>query len=123
MSLATINIFDERTALQSNPPNRQNVVRDLTKSVQRSLIEDPQQQAEKLAAEIGACLEPATGDMDLRGEYSVLKRWYRHVSSRSPKRSPADMDKVTKDYTTLYHRKDPETPGQPLSTHIDPFTD
>ena len=31
------------------------------------------------------------------------------------------MAKVTKDYTTLYHREDPDPPGQPLATHVDPF--
>ena len=31
------------------------------------------------------------------------------------------MDKVTKDYTTLYHLEDPDPPGQPLFTHVDPF--
>ena len=31
------------------------------------------------------------------------------------------MAKITKDYVTLYQQYDPDPPGQPLATHVDPF--
>ena len=48
-----------------------------------------------------------TGDTDLCGTYSVIKHWYRHASARAPNPFRENMDKVTKDYYTLYQREDP----------------
>ena len=31
------------------------------------------------------------------------------------------MAKVTKDYVTLYQKEDPDPPGRPLATHVEPF--
>ena len=61
-----------------------------------------------MAAKIGACLELTTGDTDLCRAYSVIKLWYLHVSASAPNPSQADMDKVTKDYYTLYHQENPD---------------
>ena len=30
------------------------------------------------------------------------------------------MEKVRRDFQTLYYREDPHTPGLPLATHVDP---
>ena len=59
--------------------------------------------------------------MNLYRAYSVLKRWYRHASARSPDPFWDNIDNVTKDYTTLYQMGHPEPPGKPLATHVDPF--
>ena len=61
--------------------------------------------AEKAAEEIAACLEPDTGNLDLRGAYAVLKSWYRHASVRAPNPLRVDMDKVTGDYVAMYRRE------------------
>ena len=60
-----------------------------------------------MAAEIGVCLEPSTIDTYLCGAYSVLKCWYRHVSTRATNPSWSDMDKATKDYGTFNQREYP----------------
>ena len=30
------------------------------------------------------------------------------------------MEKARRDFQTLYYREDPQTPGLPLDTHVDP---
>ena len=74
----------------------------LTNAVRRSLLVDSRQQVQRSAEEIGACLELATGNPDIRGTYTVLKRWYLHASAREPNPSRLDMAKVTGYYATLY---------------------
>ena len=107
MSSSTINLIDKRSNLRSNPHHFWIVARALKKSVHRSLLEDSQRQSEKAAAEVGACIKPSTGDMDLRGSYAVLKCWYCHASARAPNPSLDDMGKVTKDCATIYQSEDP----------------
>ena len=121
MSLATINLIDEHAALRHNPCHRRNMVRDLTKSVRRFLIEDFQQRSEKVTEEIREFFELETGDTYLQGAYTVLKRWYHHVSARAPNSSRVNIPKVSKNYATIYHREDPHPPGRPLDTHIYTF--
>ena len=75
------------------------MARTLTKPVPRSLLVDSRQISEKDAEEIGACLEPATGNPDLQGSYTVLKLWYR--CARSPKPLQEDMAKVTGCYAVM----------------------
>ena len=90
-------MIDESTYIYRNYRHNRNVVRKLAKAVRRSRLVDSRQRAEKSAEDIGTCLEPATGDTDLRGAYTVLKRWYRHASTSEKKTSWADMSKVTGD--------------------------
>ena len=77
--------------------------------------------AEKAAEEIGACLEPATGSPELRGAYAVLKKWYRHTSTRAPNPSRADITKVTGYYAALHCQEELTTPRIPVPTHVTPF--
>ena len=95
------------------------MVRTLTKSVRSFLLVDSRRQAEKAAEDIDACLEPATGNPELRGAHAFLKRWYRHASARAPNPSQADMDKVTENYAALYWREEPPSPvyQYPLTSH------
>ena len=111
MSSSTIKLVYECASLRSNPHHFRNVERTLTRAVQRSLLENSRQQSEKASLEIELRLEPSTRYTDLRGSYSVLKIWYRRMSTRAPNHSQADMDKVTKYYATLYQWKDPYPPG------------
>ena len=78
-----------------------NVARNLNKAVRRSLLVESMCQTEKAAKEIEVCLEPATGSPELRGAYTVLKRWYRHTFARARNPSQADMVNVTRDYAAL----------------------
>ena len=96
------------------------MVRGHTKAFWHSLFVESWRLAEEAATEIGACLEPAAGEMEPRGAYAVRKRWYWHASARAPKPSWTDMGKVGVDLQTLYQREDPHTPGLPLVTHVDP---
>ena len=109
--LATIKMICERAGLNINPCHHWNVARDLKKAVRGSILEDSQRQAEKAAAEIGACIDLETGDTDLCRACTVLNRWYRHASARAPNHSWADMVMVTKDYATLYQWEEPDPPG------------
>ena len=68
----------------------------------------------KAAEEIGTCLEPATGNPDLKGTYAVLKSWYHHASKKSPTPSWADMTKVTGACTELNSGKNPPSPLPPM---------
>ena len=86
------------------------MVRTLTKSVRSFLLVESRRQAEKATEGVGACLEPATGNPELRGAHVVLKRWYRHASVRAPNPSQADMDKVTEGYAALYCQEEHPSP-------------
>ena len=77
---------------------------NLTKYVWRSLLVESRRRAERVAEDIGACLEPMPGNLDLWGAYTVLKWWYRHASARAPNPSREDMEKVVGDYAALYWR-------------------
>ena len=59
-------------------------------------------QAEAVATEIAACLEPSKGDSDPHGAYDILKRWYRHASTHVTNPSWTDMEKVRGYFLTLY---------------------
>ena len=69
----------------------------LNKYFQRSLLVDSRKQAGRSTEEIGDCLEPKFGNPDRQGAYTVLKRWYHHVSVRTPNPLWADMAKVMGD--------------------------
>ena len=101
MSEPKIRLIDERASLSRNPRHNSNVAHNLAKAVRRSLLVDYRWLMENSAKEIRACLETMTGIPDIRGAYGVLKMWYRHVSTREPNPSRADMAKVTGDYATL----------------------
>ena len=111
MSETSTRTVDERATLRHNPRHNRNVARKLAKAVHMSILVDYRQQVEKAAEYIGACLEAATGNPDLRGAYTVLKSWYCHASARAPKPSRVDMAKVTGDYAVLYRREFPTPPG------------
>ena len=66
-------------------------------------------------------MELTTGIPDLRGEYTVLKRWYRQTSAISPNPLQADMSKVAEDYAPLYRWEEPTPPGRPVPTRIRTF--
>ena len=74
----------------------------LTKTVQRSFLVDSRWREEKSAEETGACLEPVTVNPELRGVYTVLKRWYHHVSAREPNPLQEGIDKVKEDHALMY---------------------
>ena len=101
MSSSTINLIDERAALQKNTRHCQNVSRALTKAVRESLIEESKRWAEKASSEIISCLEPVMGDTDIHRPYTGIKRWYQHTYARAPEPSWADMEKDTNYYDTL----------------------
>ena len=65
-------------------------------------------------------MEPAIGGLDPHGAYTILKRWYRHTPIRTPNPSRIDMEKVRGDFQTLYQREEPQPPGLPLATHVNP---
>ena len=77
MSPTTMRLIGKHATLRQNIFHHQNLARDPTKVVWRSLIEDYRRRAEKAASEIGVCLEPAMGNTDLHGAYTLLKRWYQ----------------------------------------------
>ena len=95
-------MVDEHVSLHRNPRHDWNVVCTLPKAFRRSLLVNSRWQAEKSADDIFACLELATGNPEIRGTYTVLKRWYLHASAREPNPSRLDMAKVTGYYATLY---------------------
>ena len=65
--------------------------------------------------EVGAYLETTQGDFqDLQGAYTILKRWYRHASVTNL--SWADLEKVSGEYTVLYHNED----SSPLRSQYPP---
>ena len=92
--------------------------RGLTKAVRCSLLVDSQRQVEDSSKAIRACLFPAAREMDPRRAYSVMKRWYRNVSTRVPNPSRTDMEKVKGGFQTLYQRDDPHPPGLPMATRM-----
>ena len=51
----------------------------------------------------------------------MLKRWYRHASSRAPIPSRADMEKVMGDYATLYRREHLNPLGSLVKNHVTTF--
>ena len=55
-----------------------------------------------------------------REAYTILKRWYRHVSVQALNPSGTDMETFRGDFYTLYQREEPHPPGLPLATHVDP---
>ena len=77
-----IRLIGECDALPRNPQHNRDLVRNLTNSIRRSLLVHSRRREEKSAEDIGACLEPATGNIDIRGAYVVLKRWYCHAPMR-----------------------------------------
>ena len=84
-------------------------------------MEDLQIRPEEAAyTAIGAYLEPSMGGTNPCGAYAVLKRWYRHASTRVPNPSWMDMDKVRGDFQTLYQREEPHPPGLTLATYVNP---
>ena len=106
--------------------HNQNVARTLTRSVQQSLVVDNRHRAEVVTEEIRACLESPQGKTSyLQGEYSVLKWWYRHASGQQPHPSWNYLEKVSGEYTALYHKEHPPPPphpsGRPVPTHVIPF--
>ena len=109
----------ECTNLCRNPRHTRNVAHTLKKAIHRSLLVNSRRQAEKAAEEIGACLEPEMGNPDLQGAHPVLKRWYRHMSTREPNPSQEDMVKVKEDYAMLYRREEP-TPSREIGTNPQP---
>ena len=72
ISLATTNLIDKCAALQRNPRRCRNVARSLTKYVHSSVIDKYRRRTEKVAAEIGACMEPAKGYSNVCEAYIVL---------------------------------------------------
>ena len=56
-----------------------------------SILVDSRCIMEKAADEIRVCMEPTMRSPNLRGAYTVLKRWYRHIFDRAPNPSWADM--------------------------------
>ena len=71
---ASVWLIDKRAAFFRNPRHSQNMARGITRTVCRSLMVDSRRRAEEAATEIGACLEPATGEADPCGLYTILKR-------------------------------------------------
>ena len=67
----------------------------LTKSVRKFLLVDSRRQADRDAEEIGACLEPTLGTLELWGAYTVLKWWYHYASARATSHLWVDMAKFT----------------------------
>ena len=65
-------------------------------------------------------MEPSTGGAEPCGAYAILKRWYQYVSVWAPKPSRTDMENVRGNFQNLYHREDPNPPGLPLTTHVNP---
>ena len=59
---------------------------------------------------------------DLKGAYTILKRWYTHSSGRQPHLSFTDLDKVSGDYKELYWRELPSSPGIPFTIHAGTFS-
>ena len=102
MSEASIRVIDYCASFCRNPQHNQNAAHRITKDVRRSLLVDSRRQAEKVAEEIGSCLELLMGNPDLIGAYAVPKRWYRHASVRAPNPSWADIANVTGDYSVMY---------------------
>ena len=48
-----------------------------------SLLVNSSQKEGKAVEDIGAYLEPETGNPELQRAYTVLKRWYPHTSVRA----------------------------------------
>ena len=61
-------------------------------------MEDSWGQVEKEETEIGSCMGPDMGGADPCGAYAILKRWYRHVSTRAPNPSQTDMENSRGDF-------------------------
>jgi hypothetical protein len=55
----------------------------------------------------------------LKGAWSALKAWYKHVNRRGSKPSRDDLDKLEAEYTSLYRRGNP--PGEPVPVLVAPF--
>ena len=72
MSPDSIWLMNKRTALRRNPHHSRNMARGVTRAVCWSLMADSWRLVEEAAREIGACLEPSTGGVDLRGAYAIL---------------------------------------------------
>ena len=88
----------------------------MTRDIRRSLTADSRCWAEVDAEDIDACLEMAQGtSIYLQGSYTVLKRKYRHTLARKTNSSGTDMEKVYREYVTLYQRSVP-THTTPLQT-------
>ena len=104
ISTAYIWFVDKRAALSWNPCHSEKMVRGITRSVCRSVMADYWRRAEEASTDIGTCLEPSTGGADPHGAYAILKRWYRHVSTRAPNPSRTDMENIRGDFQTLYQR-------------------
>ena len=73
MSETSHRLIDERAAFRCKTLQKRNLARTLTKAVQISLHVGFRRRAERAAEEIGAYLEPAAGNPDLQGAYTVLK--------------------------------------------------
>ena len=81
---------------------------------------DSWRKSKEAVTQIGAYMEPSAGETELRRAYAILKRWYRHASACAPNPSRTDTEKVRGYFHTLYQSKEPQLPGIPLATHVDP---
>ena len=70
---------------------------------------------EEAAKAIRECMDPSEGDTDPHGVYTMLKRWYLHVSARALNPSQTNMEKARGKliYPILYGGTTPlwPTPG------------
>ena len=116
-SAESLRLIDAGAALRRNPFHGQQQAQVLTCQIGSSLKVDRRRRAEVAATEIGQCL--GNEQPDLKGAFDILKRWYRHASSRPPKPSRQDLQKISKECEALCKRR--VQVGAPIPSHVEPF--
>lgn len=111
----TWRLVDQRAALRrSSGLDRTRELNIITGRIRRSIRQDRKRRTEEAGAEIERCLNTN----DVRGAWSLLKRWYNHNSKSKAKPSITDFRETEAVYTALYSAVAP--PGDPLPVHYFP---